>query len=167
MSQTVIHEYIFSVQQHWVSAKSRLYIGYTFLGFPIRIPSILDNGSIIQKYLLPVIKNINNLYADGVSRGHMRIGPWASYQIRKIAGCACAGNAGNVFPATAGKRSRHALRHVRDARAVMHTGIANWRFPLNSAAGENVPGIPGVCAPRNFTYLVRGPWHDGIYRFHL
>ena len=23
---------------------------------------------------------------------------WASYQIRKIAGCACAGNAGNVFP---------------------------------------------------------------------
>ena len=26
--------------------------------------------------------------------------PWASYQIRKIAGCACAGNAGNVFPAT-------------------------------------------------------------------
>ena len=27
---------------------------------------------------------------------------WASYQIRKIAGCACAGNAGNVFPATSG-----------------------------------------------------------------
>ena len=25
---------------------------------------------------------------------------WASYQIRKIAGCACAGNDGNVFPAT-------------------------------------------------------------------
>ena len=25
---------------------------------------------------------------------------WASYQIRKIAGCACAGNVGNVFPAT-------------------------------------------------------------------
>ena len=23
---------------------------------------------------------------------------WASYQIRKIAGCACAGNTGNVFP---------------------------------------------------------------------
>ena len=27
---------------------------------------------------------------------------WASCQIRKIEGCACAGNAGNVFPATAG-----------------------------------------------------------------
>ena len=28
--------------------------------------------------------------------------PYASYQIRKIAGCAFAGNAGNVFPATVG-----------------------------------------------------------------
>ena len=28
---------------------------------------------------------------------------WASYQICKIAGCACVGNAGNVFPATAFK----------------------------------------------------------------
>ena len=27
---------------------------------------------------------------------------WASYQIRKIAGCACTGNTGNVFLATAG-----------------------------------------------------------------
>ena len=26
--------------------------------------------------------------------------PWASYQISKIVGCACAENAGNVFPAT-------------------------------------------------------------------
>ena len=59
-------------------------------------------------------------------------------------GCACARNAGNVFP-------------VRDARAVMHAGIANSRFPLNSAAGGNVPGIPGACATRDFTYLVRGP----------
>ena len=28
--------------------------------------------------------------------------PWASYQTRKIVGCACTGNAGNVFPATVG-----------------------------------------------------------------
>ena len=62
-------------------------------------------------------------------------------------GCACAGNTGNVFPATAGKRFRHASRHVRDARAVMHAGIAYPRFP----------GIPGACATLNFTYLVRGP----------
>ena len=43
--------------------------------------------------------------------------PWASSQIRKNCGCTCAGNAGNVFPVAARKRSRH-------ARAVMHAGIA-------------------------------------------
>ena len=32
--------------------------------------------------------------------------PWASDQIRKIAGYACAGNAGNVFPATDFKGNR-------------------------------------------------------------
>ena len=32
--------------------------------------------------------------------------PWTSCQIRKIAGCACAGNAGNVFPATDFKGNR-------------------------------------------------------------
>ena len=26
---------------------------------------------------------------------------------------------------------------------------------------ESVPGIPGVWANRNFSYLVRGPWHRG------
>ena len=31
---------------------------------------------------------------------------WASYQIRKILGCACAGNAGNIFPATDFKGNR-------------------------------------------------------------
>ena len=81
----------------------------------------------------------------------------------QICGCACAGNAGNVFPVTAGKRSRHASRHVRHARAVMHVGIANQRFPLKSAAGENVPGIPGACATCNYPYLVRGPWILTLY----
>ena len=86
--------------------------------------------------------------------------PWASCQIhvRTNAGCACAWNAGNVFPATLGHRSRHALRNVRDARAMMHAAIVNWRFPLMSVAGKTFPGIPGACATRNFTYLVRGLW---------
>ena len=64
-------------------------------------------------------------------------------------GCACAGNAGNVFPATAGKQSRHASRHVRDARAVMHAGIANSWFPLNSAAGKTFPAFPAHAQPAN------------------
>ena len=86
---------------------------------------------------------------------------WVSCQIRRIEVCACAGNVGIVFPATAGKRSRHASRHALDARAVMHVGIVNSRFPLKSVAEENVPGIPGACASRNFTYVVRGPYADG------
>ena len=32
--------------------------------------------------------------------------PWAPYQIHKIAGCACAGNCGNVFPAIDFKGNR-------------------------------------------------------------
>ena len=76
----------------------------------------------------------------------------------KNCGCACTGNAGNVFPAIAGKRSRHTSRHVRYVRAVLHAGIANWWFPLKSAAEENVPSFPGACTTCNFTYLIRGPW---------
>ena len=33
---------------------------------------------------------------------------------------------------------------------------------LNRGGGENVPGIPGACATRNFTYLVRGPWGHAV-----
>ena len=93
---------------------------------------------------------------------------WASCQIRKIAGAHARGNAGNVFPVTTGKRSRHASRHVRHARAVMHAGIANLRFPLKMAAGKNFPGIPGACATCYFTYLVRDPWeHFPHYWFFV
>ena len=29
-----------------------------------------------------------------------------------------------------------------------------------SEAGKNVPGIPGACTTRNFTYLAKGPWGE-------
>ena len=64
--------------------------------------------------------------------------PWASFQIRNIVGCACTGNAGNVFPAAAGVRSRHASRHVFDARAVMHARIAKQRVLMHGHQGWNV-----------------------------
>ena len=32
-------------------------------------------------------------------------------------------------------------------------------WSLTRVGGENVPGIPGACATRNFTYLARGPGH--------
>ena len=71
----------------------------------------------------------------------------ASYQIRKIAGCACAGNAGNVFP------RRRFQRKPLVSDPGMHHGTCVTHVPwcmsgsLACGDGENVPGIPGACAP--------------------
>ena len=73
--------------------------------------------------------------------------PWTSYQIRKIAGCACAGNAGNVFP------RRRFQRKPLVSDPGMHHGTCVTHVPwcmsgsLTCGDGENVPGIPGACAP--------------------
>ena len=46
----------------------------------------------------------------------------------------------------------------------MHHGTCVTHVPwcmsgsLTHGGGENVPGIPGACATRKFTYLARGPW---------
>ena len=84
-------------------------------------------------------------------------------------GCACAGNAGNVLPATGGRRSWH-TRHIviYHGTCVTHVpwcmpGSLTRGFPaLESVARKNVPGIPGACATRNAAYLVRGPWSDRL-----
>ena len=101
--------------------------------------------------------NKREIILKGRRKKEWRYMPWGLLPKTSNCGCACAGIAGKVFHVTAGKQSRHASRHVPDAGAVMHAGIVNSRSPLNSATGENVPGIPGACAPHNFTYLVRGP----------
>ena len=72
---------------------------------------------------------------------------WASYQIRKIAGCACAGNVGIIFPHP--RFQRKPLVSDPD----MHHGTCVTHVPwcmsgsLTCGDGENVPGIPGACAP--------------------
>ena len=90
-------------------------------------------------------------------------GPWASYQIRKIAGYACAGNTGNVFPATDLKRkplvSDPGMHHSTCATHVPWCMSGS----LTRYGGGNVPGIPGACSTRNFVYLVRGPWVNSVY----
>ena len=76
--------------------------------------------------------------------------PWASYQIGKIAGCACAGNARNDFPH--GKR-KPAARKPLASDPDIHHGTCVTHVPwcmsgsLTRGGGENVPGIPGACAP--------------------
>ena len=64
---------------------------------------------------------------------------WASYQIHKIEGCACAGNAGNVFPVTDFKGHRElaisgcitvrAWRTCRDACQDGQPAVAGKTFP--------------------------------------
>ena len=36
-------------------------------------------------------------------------------------------------------------------------GINKLAVSFEVSGGENIPGIPGQCATRNCTYLVRGP----------
>ena len=87
---------------------------------------------------------------------------WASYQIRKIAGCACAGNAGNVFP----RRLFQRKPLVSDPG--MHHGTCVTHVPwcmsgsLTCGDGENVPGIPGACAPANLRI-----WQEAHARHHV
>ena len=77
---------------------------------------------------------------------------WDSSQIRRIAGCVCARNAGN-FPHQ---------RNLVVSDPCMHHGNSGTHMPkcmsgsLTRGGGENVPGIPGACATHNFAHLVRG-----------
>ena len=82
---------------------------------------------------------------------------WASWQIRKIAGYAYAGNAGNVSP-----RRRLQMKPLVSDPGMHHdTCVTHVPWCMSGSlfrgGGENVPGILGACATRNFTYLARGP----------
>ena len=81
-----------------------------------------------------------------ISMTTLPIAAWASYQIRKIAGCACAGNAGNVSP------RRRFQRKPQVSDPGMHHGTCVTHVPwcmsgsLTCGDGESVPSIPGACA---------------------
>ena len=104
---------------------------------------------------------------------------WASYQIRKIAGCACAGNAGNVFP------RRRFQRKPIVSDPGMHHGTCVTHVPwcmsgsLTCGDGETFPAFPAHAHPQfyvsgkrpmastnnynphktiNFSIIGRGPW---------
>ena len=68
--------------------------------------------------------------------------------MRKIVGCACAGNAGNIF---------HLLQ--RQLLVTDHLGMHHGTCVTHVSwcMSWSLTGISGVCAIRNFTYLVRGP----------
>ena len=71
-----------------------------------------------------------------------------------------------------GRFPRHRIqRKPRVSDPDMHHGTCVTHMPwcmsglLSRGSGENVPGIPGACATRNFAYLVRGPLD--MYSFHI
>ena len=88
--------------------------------------------------------------------------------MRKIAGCASTGNAGNVFPATGFRGSGENVPFIGSRLLISDPGIHHgtcvthvpWCISgsLTRGGEENVPGIPGACATRNIMYLVRCPW---------
>ena len=55
---------------------------------------------------LPLCRFIKQGWRNATSTHWDLAMPWASHQKRKIVGCACAGNAGKVFPATDFKGNR-------------------------------------------------------------
>ena len=95
---------------------------------------------------------------------------WAPYQIRKIAGCACPGNAGNVFPATVGS-------DPGDARAVMHVEIANTWLPLKLVARITFPAFQAdaqpaifilwICYERSFSKFYLSIWNQPVFNQRL
>ena len=80
---------------------------------------------------------------------------WVSYQIRKIAGCARAGNPGNDFPATDFKRNcLLAIPACITARASCTCRYA-CRGRLTRDGGENVHRNSRRMRNPQFTYLAR------------
>ena len=83
--------------------------------------------------------------------------PWAPCQIRKIAGCACVGNAGNVFP------RRRLQRKLLVSDPGMHHGTCVTHVPwcmsglLNQRRRRKHSRHSRHMRTRNLTNLVRGP----------
>ena len=89
--------------------------------------------------------------------------PWASCKIRKIAACACAGNARNVSP------RRRLQRKPLISDPGIHHGTCVTHVPwcmsgsLTCGGGENVPGIPGACAPAIWRIWQEAHVVDGLH----
>ena len=79
---------------------------------------------------------------------------WTSYQIRNIAGCACVGNAGNVFPTH--RLQRKPLVSDPGMHHCTYVTHVPWCMSGSLTCG-------GRMRTRNFTYLVRGPWRPGQF----
>ena len=83
---------------------------------------------------------------------------WASYQIVKSRVAHA-----SVVPGTFSPPPRVGDPDMHHGTCVTHLPRCMPGSPTSgflwSRGGENVPGIPGACTTRNFTYLIRGSWN--------
>ena len=84
--------------------------------------------------------------------------PWASYQIRKIAGCACAGNAGNISP------RRRFQRKPLVSDPGMHHGSDACRDRSPAVTGKMFPAFPAHAHPQFYVFGKRPieSWHSAL-----
>ena len=88
----------------------------------------------------------NNIFV-GETEGHQWFWQWASYQIRKIVGCACTGNAGSVFPATDFKGDRQLVIPACITARASRTCRDACRHRLPAMAGKTFPTLPAHAQP--------------------
>ena len=96
---------------------------------------------------------------DWVNNGHVNedVVPWASYQIRKLQIAHAPGMPGTFSPTLGvSDPDMHHSTCVAHVLWCMPGSLLAVSFEVNGE--ENVPGIPGTCATRNFAYLIKGPW---------
>ena len=120
------------------------------------------NGMILSKDPLVITGDFDFhvhdcLEKDAAKSNYLLHGPLTRYVKLQVAHAP--GMPGTFFPPppiskeTDSWRSRHASRHVRDARAVMHVGIAYLRWQGKRSRHSR------RMHTRNFAYLARGPWN--------
>ena len=130
--------------QAWIKVK--LCQKITLLNYPTRLLILLTNTT-LYVYIVVIRSFDATMMITLYINTYTYIFIWASCQIRKIAVCACAGNAGNVFP------RRRLQRKSLVSDPGMHHGTCvthvPWCMPgsLTRGGGEDFPGIPGACAP--------------------
>ena len=81
---------------------------------------------------------------------------WASCQIRIIAGCACAGNAGNVSPSpqVSDPEMHHSTSTTHVPWYMTESPASGFLWSQWRGKGSR---LSCACAARKFTYQVRGP----------
>ena len=138
--QNQILKKITSYPHKWNTVSALIQISSMILSTDIHFDLLIEfvtTASLYHIYFeikdcLEVCFGLENLFS--MRRLLPRINQWASCKIRKIAGWACAGKVGKVFPATDfckidSSRSRHASLHVSRACRDHQPAVAGKTFP--------------------------------------